>query len=129
MGTREFDLGDVLTVTTGNLLSPRGIRGAYEVCSFLAGEPVYSHQIGRVLDEAAPVVLRQHPQLAGITSEGVNDKASLETWLAGMKARFGETLPLTPMTADEHERIDPESELAEKVHPDRLMIVNGKAPI
>lgn len=120
MPTREFHLGDILSITHDRLLSPRHMEGVYDIAAFMAGEPVWTHQLPRVGKEAAPVILRQHPQLAEIDASGVNGD-NHQAWLAEQVARYGETLPIEPMTADDHERIDPMSELAEKVHPDRII--------
>ena len=43
--------------------------------------------------------------------------------LAGWTDRFGDAVALSPMTENDHERIDPQSELAEMVHPDRIITV------
>lgn len=121
---RDFDLGDILTVVTGNLVSLRHMEGVYDILSFMAGEPVYTHQIGRVLGEAKPVILRQHPQLASVTvPDNVEGNDAVAVWVAEQKSEFGETLPVSPMTIAQHERIDPLSELAERVHPDRIMVI------
>jgi hypothetical protein len=121
--TRDFDLGDILTIVTGNLVSPRHMDGVYDILNFIAGEPIYTHQIPRVLDEAKPVVLRQHPQLASVTfPEDAASAAGVASWLADRKAEFGDTLPISPMNIAEHERIDPVSELAERIHPSRIIV-------
>jgi hypothetical protein len=118
----EFALADVLGTITGVLLGD--IRGIYKVSEFMAGEPVWTHQLPRVGREIAPVVLRQHPQLAPVIGEAEavtkdNYKAMLADWVT----RFGATIPLTPMGPADHARIDPVSELAEIVHPDQIIVV------
>ncbi len=44
-------------------------------------------------------------------------------WLAARVAEHGEWLDVAPMPEHAHESIDPISELAEKVHPDRIVTV------
>lgn len=47
-------------------------------------------------------------------------------WLIWKKIwddRYGETMEVSPMSHDDHERIDPLSELAEKMHPDNIIQV------
>ena len=120
--TQTFPLADVLGTITGRLLGK--IDGIYQVSQFMAGEPVWMHQLPRVGKEICPVVLRQHPQLAPVMVEV--EAVNPDNWqdmLAGWVARFGETLALSPMTADDHQRIDPISELAEMIHPDRIIAV------
>lgn len=118
--TRDFHLGDILSVTTGRLVSPRLIEGVYDILNWMTGENLFTHQLPRVGREAAPVLLAMHPQLAEITGDDVTGENWRE-WLADKVARFGETLPVPKMNADQHERIDPMSELVEKVPPERII--------
>lgn len=122
MADRMFDLGDILSVTTGRLVSPRHMEGVYDICRFLAGEPVWTHQLGRVCEEAAPGILARHPKLAEI----VAPELAADTWLPWLneqKAIHGAELAISPMNADQHQSIDPLSELAEKVHPSKIIAV------
>src|SRR6266700_2456956 len=61
--TREFDLGDILTIIDGRLISPRHMAGVYDILNFMTGEDVFTHQIPRLMREAKPILLRAHPQL------------------------------------------------------------------
>lgn len=121
---RSFDLGDVLSITTGRPVSPRHMAGIYDILNFMTGESLFTHQLPRVIREAAPILLAQHPALAEIAEPDFKSPDEVAPWLAAMKARYGETLEIAPMGADQHERIDPLSELAEMVHPDRIVVVN-----
>lgn len=40
--TKLFRLGDVLSFTTGRMLSPIGMEGVYRLAEYLAGGPVYT---------------------------------------------------------------------------------------
>lgn len=119
---RDFDLGDILTVTTGCLLSPRHMDGVYDILNFMTGDNLFTHQLPRASRECAPVLLLQHPQLAAVDAESITPENCLAK-LAQWKAKFGETLSVEPCGPDVHERIDPLSELAEKVSPDRIVTV------
>ncbi len=57
MQTQRFHLGDVLSMTTGKLLSPSLMDGIYRIAQHLAGEPVWTHQLGRVMNESRPHLL------------------------------------------------------------------------
>lgn len=121
---KEFHIGDVLSVTTGRLVSPRHIEGVYDILNHMTGESVYTHQIPRICQEAEPVLLAQHPFLADIeVPEAFTGEAHVKEWLAAIVATHGETLPVVPMTKDEHEYREPVSELAEMVHPDKIVTV------
>lgn len=38
---KAFHIGDVLTVTTGRLVSPRHMYGVYEILNFLTGDRLH----------------------------------------------------------------------------------------
>jgi hypothetical protein len=121
----EFDLGDILSITTGRLVSLSGIAGVYDILNYMTGESLFTHQLPRVCDEARPVILAMHPQLAEIDAEAEITPDNCNAWLAEQKAIYGERLPVPKLSRDQHERIDPISELAEKVHPDNIIVVKA----
>jgi hypothetical protein len=123
MQTKDFHLGDILTITTGRLVSPRHIEGVYDILGWMTGESLFTHQLPRVAKEACPVLLAAHPQLASVDKDAEINAGNLDAWLAARVAEFGEMLPVPKLNADQHERIDPLSELAEKVHPDRIIAI------
>lgn len=102
MKLREFHIGDILSITTGRLVSPRHVEGIYDILAYMAGEDVWTHQIPRISEEAKPVLLRQHPQLESVDASGV-DKENFENWLSEQVVTFGETLPVRPMADGEHD--------------------------
>lgn len=62
--TGNFPLGDILSVTNGILLSPRGVEGLYDILEWMTGDEVSTHQIPRVIGECREPLLDQHPDLA-----------------------------------------------------------------
>ena len=120
--TRDFHISDILSMTTGKLVSSRHMTGVYELAEWMAGEPIWTHQLPRMFREAKPVLLAAHPQLVDADCEGVTPE-NIADRIAGWVEQFGETLPVPRMNADQHERIDPLSELVEKVGPDRIVVV------
>lgn len=112
MNERAFDLADVLTVTTGRLLSPRHMEGVYDILNFLTGDSLFTHQLPRACDFCAPLVLEQHPDLGWITGSIVPaDAADIAPWLEAMKERFGAERVLVPLEGWEHQ--NPIEELAD----------------
>lgn len=129
MSTKEFPTGAVLSVVTDILVSENHIDGVYEVLNWMTGESLYTHQLPRVGREAKPIILAMHPHLSAAVSEAKQVNAdNWREWLDAWKARYGETIAVPRLTIAEHERIDPVSELAEKVHPDRIVIVAEARP-
>lgn len=125
--TKDFPLGHILSITTGILVcegEDHPIDGVYKILNFMTGDSNFTHQIPRLSEEARPVLLRQHPQLAEVSSEGIG-RDNWRPWLNGLKTKYGETLPVMKMTVDEHEYREPISEAAEIFSPDRLLVIKG----
>ena len=119
---REFHLGDVLSIITGKLLSPRHMDGIYDILNFMANDKLFTHQLPRVAKEARPYLVEQFPQLKGVSVDGV-DRDNFRQRLDDLCAEFGETVMVRRLPLNAHEFIDWRSELAEKVHPDRIIEV------
>jgi hypothetical protein len=119
MTTKEFHLGDILSITTERLVSPRHIGGVYDILNWLTGENLFTHQLPRASRECAGPLLAQHPDLAAVTvpdrfGDGSRESAKLavETWLAGQVAVYGETREVEPLHPDDHTHIHPLAEIA-----------------
>lgn len=122
MTTQRFHLGAVLSMTTGKVLCQ--MDDIHKIAAHLAGGPVWTHQLGRVMTESKPHLLAQFPALAAVTGEDVTPD-NFVPWLYERVVEHGEFMDVAPMPAGAHESIDPISELAEKVHPDRIVTVGA----
>lgn len=127
--TKQFDIGDILSITTERLVSPRGIEGVYGILSFMAGENIYTHQLPRIGDEAKPELLRQHPFLISITApdweikrNGAEMEQVIQAWVSSIAVQHGEYLAVSPMAMDDHALIDPVVELAAMVEPKKIIV-------
>jgi len=121
--TKEFATCDVLSTLTGMLIAK--IDGVYEVLNWMTGESVYTHQIPRISREAVPVLIAQHPNLQQAIDEAKQvTPENWQQWRQTWEDRYGPTIAVPKFTAASHESIDPLSELAEKVHPDKIITVN-----
>lgn len=124
MSARSFHLGDVLSVTTGYLVAPRGIEAMYDLLSFMTADQLFSHQLPRAVGECAPDLLRQYPKLAEVVMPAeFGDEAHVWSWLAKQVVVFGEYLDVAPLAEGDHTRIDPLTELASMVGPERIITV------
>jgi hypothetical protein len=120
--TKDFPTEQALSAVTGYLLCP--IDGVYAVLNWMTGEELYTHQLPRVGREAAPVLLAAHPELAAAYEEaGQIDRDNWKQWRDVWVARYGATISVPKMNHREHERIDPISELAEHIGPDKIIVV------
>lgn len=127
--TRDFHLGDILSVTTGRLVSPRHMEGVYDILNFMTGDNLFTHQLPRAARECEAPLLAQHPDLAAVEvpeefGDGTPDsvRQAVDAWLAGQVAKYGETLPVAPLHEDDHTRIEPFTEIA-MINPQAEVIV------
>lgn len=120
MTTKLFPTADVLSTITGRLMGEIG--GLYEVLNWMTGESVFTHQIPRIGREATPVLIAAHPLLAQAVEEAEQvTSENYKQWRQTWEDRYGQEIAVPKFTADTHERIDAMSELAEKVHPDKII--------
>lgn len=125
--TKAFPTADVLSTVTGRLVS--AIGGVYQVLEFMTGGPVWTHQIPRLSREAEPVVVAMHPAIQQAIDEAPQiTPENYQRWLDIWLDRYGPEIAVPTLNADQHEHIDPLSELAEKMHPDRIIVVSPKDP-
>lgn len=125
--TRTFPLADILCVTTGHLVSPRGIDAIYDVLNFMTGDNLMTHQLPRAQRECAPVLLAQHPQLADIKVPTFDGEAHVWRWLTEQVDQFGLELPVAPLDPADHTVIDPLVEL-KMMRPDMPVIAVNVDP-
>lgn len=90
MTAREFHLGDILSITTGRLLSPSGVDGVYRLLHFLTGDHERSPEVVEALKA-------QLPALADIVVPAESEVADWEGWLAGQAAVVGEWHLVVPL--------------------------------
>lgn len=129
MTSRSFHLGDILTVATGSLVSPRHMDAVYDLCNFMTGDNLYTHQLPRAAQECQAEIYRQHPDLRDVVvpdfSTVPRDRVdrAVSDWLAEQVARFGEYRDVVPLAAGDHTRIDPLAELAMRFPKKPVIVV------
>lgn len=152
MPKKLFHLGDVLTITTGFLVSPSHVGGYYDILNFMSSDNLFTHQLPRVRNECSPYLRKQFPFLDSSTiSSAVTELETLlegkesaeecrdvvDEWLLKLLGNpevisnlplcgpANDMLEVETLPPEEHERIDPESELAEKIHPSKIIKIRG----
>lgn len=123
--TRKFPAAAVLSAITGVMVIPTAdISSVYVVLGWMAGEAIYTHQLPRVSREAQAAMIAFCPSFSKTCDEAdLVNRDNWREWLAVWLLRHGETIDVPKMTADQHERIDPLSELAERFPPDKIIII------
>ena len=122
MNTKEFHLGDVLSITTGRLVSPRHITGVYDILDFMTGDSLATNQLRRASGECKPYLFAQFPQLMEVNTTEVNAE-NYKQWLADQVVKYGEMFAVKPIPKNAHEIMDPVTELVEMVGGTERIIV------
>lgn len=148
--TREFSLRDILTVTTGRLLTKsngpndNGIGNLYEILGWMVGRDPYTHQLGRFGEECKPWLLRWFPELATADvflpdlDKGLEGGRAgnfdhrkmdfiVEGWMirvmADTRCKASYDVPKIPQ--DHHATIDPYDEMAMQQGTDEGIMILG----
>lgn len=101
---KQIPLGDVLSITTGSLVSRDHIDGVYHICDYMTGRSNMTHELPYVCKPVKQEILKQHPQLESITvpawdfQKPIDDlKKDIFTWLEEMERQYGSKILLTPI--------------------------------
>lgn len=95
--TKRFHIGDLISITSGLLVSPDHMGGVYRVIDYVTGIPHFTHQLPRGADACKPWLIEQHPWLADITVPAINSEADLTAFLAKVAAQHGEFHDVQPL--------------------------------
>lgn len=120
---KSFHVGDIVSVATGVLVSPRHIGGVCDLLNYLTGDEIYTHQIPRVCQEVIPWLHCQFPWLEKLDYSGVNE-TNWQEWLSGMVSMHGETHYVSPLPEDWHTHIDPVEEAGAMLGDARVIVVD-----
>lgn len=123
MTSRPYPLADILTVTTGRLLSHRHMDGLYDLLGYMTGDNLFTHQLPRAADVCGPALLAQHPQLANVTPPDGLDAPDLMAWLTNTERQHGEQLPVAPLADGAWQHRNPIEELCDMVGPEKAFVV------
>lgn len=140
-----FHISDVLTVTTGRLVSSRHMDGVYDILNFLTSDNLFTHQLGRAMDECKPWLQSTFPQLMK-DAEGMPDRLAdldrrielvpqnresisivIRDWVKELRLslKLPEMLPVYELGSEMHVHIDPIEEAKAMLGDDRVLVVNG----
>lgn len=140
---KQFHISDVLSITTGRLVSTRHMQGVYEILNFLTGDQLFTHQLPRAQRECEPWLRTQFPQLMADSpamqrsleeldkmlaldkGDNPSREKTILQWLECIKTHFQlpEMLNVFELGADMHTRIDPIEELEAMVGPAKIIVI------
>lgn len=109
-GAKHFDLGDVLTITTGVLVSRSGAQALYDVLDHVEGREHYTHELVDAANRCKQFIIDQHPQLAAITREHLIGRGKKVFDVIRVQERiFGRRFAIVrmtePLVTDPHESL------------------------
>ena len=119
---REFHIGDILTITTGKLLSPRMMDGMYDILNYMTGDNLFTHQLPRAMRECQPWLIEQYPQFKDLVVPEFENPEMYDDFVKRCARKYGETFSVRPLIA--HEFIDPIEEAERLVGKDKVMVVS-----
>ena len=145
---KRFHISDILSVTTGRLVSSRHMEGIYDILNFITGDNLFTHQLPRAMRECEPWLKTQFPYLFPdsptmkkcldsldklIALDGDNKESrdsTIKAWVDAVRLECGQfrnmlpdMLPVYEMGADMHTRIDPLEELQAMVGDKKIFVI------
>ncbi|MFJ4653897.1 hypothetical protein ACIP5Y_21750 [Nocardia sp. NPDC088792] len=113
--TKSFHIGDILSVLSGRLVSPRHMDGLYDLLGWMTGDKPMTNQLPRFADECADSLRRQFPDLAALdVPAGLNSEAAVLFWLGEQEPKYGVRRNVEPLPPSDHTSIDPIAEVKMK---------------
>lgn len=141
---KAFHISDILSITTGRLVSSRHIAGVYDILNFLTGDNLFTHQLPRASRECEPYLRRRFPQLMEDAVEMKEvylrdldrtlDTSSaaaafgrdeiIAKWVESVRMATGmrEMIELQPLSAGAHAKIDPIAEGEQLMGAGRVVV-------
>lgn len=121
--TREFHIGDVITVATGRLVALRHIEAVYDLCDFMTGDKLMTHQLPRASRECEPSLRDQHPDLTAEPIPTITSRDEADAWLKSLYPKYGETVSVRALNPADHTHIDPIAEIGMVAPGATVMVV------
>lgn len=113
-GSRRFHIGDILSIVSGRLVSPRGMQGLYDILEYMTDDSPNTIQLGRFADECRPYLEGQLGKATELEiPETIKDNMSLYKWLGTVtEGMDGDPfLKVGKVSENDHAVIDPHDEL------------------
>lgn len=112
MESKTFRLGDVLSITTGKLLSRDGIGGVYEILNHMTGDDLFTHALPRAGRACRPILLEIFPALVGEDPD-VSGMDEMIAYLDEAESRLGDSFEIPVLGSGVYEAKHPLTELHE----------------
>jgi hypothetical protein len=118
MSAKTFHISDILSVTTGRLVSNRHIDGVYDVIGHLVGRPVYTQELVIFLDQSTEEIHNQLKWTREVPEATDEDMRDVPGWLGNLEKKYGSEHTLTAASSSfEDESYDPIGSLFDMMGP------------
>lgn len=87
--SKVFHIGDVLSVTTSHLVSPRYMDGVYDLVRYLTEREPELDNLAEAMGVCKRYLIQLHPQFEDLNIDGVEFE-NWRSWLQGQQAIHGE---------------------------------------
>jgi hypothetical protein len=123
--TKQFHIGDILSIIDGHLVSPTKMDGVYAILGWMTDseDGLWTHQLLRAAEDAKPVLIKAFPDLAAIQAPDFESPDDVMPWLEGQVSIYGEYRDVPRVAEGVFARIDPLLELQNMVGADRVIPV------
>lgn len=98
MEHRQFHIGDVLTVVTDRMVSPKGMDGVRSLLEYMVRDPLFDFQLPGALRVCRADILKQYPAMSEVDASDVNEN-NLAVWLDIQSITFGEMVEILPLAS------------------------------
>ena len=123
--TKQFHIGDVISVTSGRLVSKDHVGGVYNILNWMTGDNLFTHQLPRASREAEPFLKAQHPELgAEMPWDTIDSRETADAYLESLYPKYGEFVAVEKIPSEDHTQIDPIAEL-KMMRPDATILTVG----
>jgi hypothetical protein len=120
--TRAFPLADVLSITTGKLLTRGDGAALDDILNWMTRDHLAWWQAPRATDACTEALTAQHPFLADLLPPADLDQPDLYAWLVAAEERHGRELTIRQLDDWKHQ--DPAQELLDRVELCQLLEPN-----
>lgn len=121
--TREFELGAVITATTGRMVARDGFGAVHKLFEYISGGPVWTHQLPRLFDECKPGLEEQFPWMCDIVFPDNIHGTNWEQWLDEQVTIHGATLRVKPIDPSQYYVINPIQEAVDMMGLESVIVI------
>lgn len=110
--TKDFHIGDILSVTSGRLVSPRHVDGLYDLLGWMTGDKPMTHQLPRFAEECEGSLREQFPDLAALeVPKDLNSEDKVLFWLGAQEPAYGMRRAVKRLAPQDHTAVEPLAEI------------------